>query len=698
MNLLVRPNEITLYQKRTMKSKIKLSLILVCFLTLNLTYGQVTIESNTPTGNNQFLGWSDTDDTNLEIKQNNQVRMRFTNIDWEGLNGEDANNVQRTMMYSHGLTPNYTPFSILHLGRPIGSTLYRPWMHVGTTYSSNVDLMYVGLIDRPTADGPNAATDAVVAWGCNDLLNSPDAGPDNFRFLFIASTNGDGPGATEQGREVARFTPEGNYGIGDFSPTGFNQQPTQRLDVDGTARFRDMSESNGHVLITGKQEGAVGDYKLHYKPYSGNADEFLNGEGDWIEVDAGGGDDMDWESDGTNVWTGHGTGGYPGGKVIIGSAAANNNFNFSKFGLEKLISAGENTSIGAKIRHSANATATPFQATGLEVANSAANGSVVRGVLSTSSSREKNFAGFFSADGLDVNAQNYNGVTTGVHSRAHNAKYLFGVDARVNYGKYMYGVRGYAPANVDNSWAIYASGKTFSTTSANWTTSDRRLKKNIQDVENGLDIVMDLQPKTYEMRHDEFPAMNLSSRPQYGLIAQEIQEVLPHSVDEVHIPPVLDEKGEVLTEGTTVKAVDYQVLIPILVAATQEQQALIEKQAAQIEELRGIIRELYSKPAPNHGESAPSDRVASPAGDILHSNTPNPFKNRTTLHYTLAKDGFAELKIYNSTGQIITTLLQEFQNRGDYQVEWNAADQAAGVYYYTLEVNGAELVRKMIKL
>lgn len=120
------------------------------------------------------------------------------------------------------------PFSMLHLnGDNAGTTPqqlgWRPWMHYGMTVTSNKDLMYIGHLDRGTPD----RTDAVITWSDNTFGPS---GPDNLRFIY---TSGDGtaaPGDEDSfyGLEAGRFSGEGNFGCGDFSPSGANEQPTHQ--------------------------------------------------------------------------------------------------------------------------------------------------------------------------------------------------------------------------------------------------------------------------------------------------------------------------------------------------------------------------------------------------------------------------------------------------------------------------------------
>lgn len=81
--------------------------------------------------------------------------------------------------------------------------------------------------------------------------------------------------------------------------------------------------------------------------------------------------------------------------------------------------------------------------------------------------------------------------------------------------------------------------------------SDRSLKKNIQAIQNPLDIVAKLQGKTFEWKDDKKNKQGMS----YGFIAQEIQQTLPEVV------------SETLSGYLTV---DYTKVIPILTEAIKE--------------------------------------------------------------------------------------------------------------------------------
>lgn len=91
-------------------------------------------------------------------------------------------------------------------------------------------------------------------------------------------------------------------------------------------------------------------------------------------------------------------------------------------------------------------------------------------------------------------------------------------------------------------------------------TSDARLKKNVSNIDNALQMVMSLNGKTYNWRTDEFPEMSFNSGRQYGFIAQEVEKIIPEVVG---------------TDNEGWKSIEYSHLVPVLLEAIKEQQAMI---------------------------------------------------------------------------------------------------------------------------
>lgn len=83
---------------------------------------------------------------------------------------------------------------------------------------------------------------------------------------------------------------------------------------------------------------------------------------------------------------------------------------------------------------------------------------------------------------------------------------------------------------------------------------------------------------------------------------------------------------------------------------------------------------------------------------VLYQNFPNPFNPETTIKYQLQTANHVELSIYNLLGQKISSLVNEDQVAGLYQVYFKTAGFSSGVYFYELKMNGFRQVRKMVLL
>ena len=87
-----------------------------------------------------------------------------------------------------------------------------------------------------------------------------------------------------------------------------------------------------------------------------------------------------------------------------------------------------------------------------------------------------------------------------------------------------------------------------------------------------------------------------------------------------------------------------------------------------------------------------------PSSYALFSAYPNPFNAETTIGFHLSFAGMVKLTVYNSMGQEVSILVNEYSSAGRHQVIFNAADLPSGIYFYALSVNGFEAVGKMVLL
>jgi hypothetical protein len=80
----------------------------------------------------------------------------------------------------------------------------------------------------------------------------------------------------------------------------------------------------------------------------------------------------------------------------------------------------------------------------------------------------------------------------------------------------------------------------------------------------------------------------------------------------------------------------------------------------------------------------------------LYQNFPNPFNPITLLNYVISQGGFISLKVFNMLGQQVAILYEGVQLPGTYQVTFNAAHLASGVYFYRMQAGSFVETKKML--
>lgn len=114
------------------------------------------------------------------------------------------------------------------------------------------------------------------------------------------------------------------------------------------------------------------------------------------------------------------------------------------------------------------------------------------------------------------------------------------------------------------------------------TVSDERLKAGIRPLEASLAKIMSLHGVSYAWRTEENPGRGFEKGREIGLIAQQVETVVPEIVK-------TDEKG--------FKAVAYDKLVPVLIEGMKEQQKEIAEKALRITKLEKALDELLRRVA-----------------------------------------------------------------------------------------------------
>ncbi len=83
----------------------------------------------------------------------------------------------------------------------------------------------------------------------------------------------------------------------------------------------------------------------------------------------------------------------------------------------------------------------------------------------------------------------------------------------------------------------------------------------------------------------------------------------------------------------------------------------------------------------------------------LEQNYPNPFNPTTKISFSIPKDDFVILKIYDMLGREVQTLVNEFQEADTYSINFDASEFSSGIYFYKLQVgNNFVETKKMVFL
>ena len=220
-------------------------------------------------------------------------------------------------------------------------------------------------------------------------------------------------------------------------------------------------------------------------------------------------------------------------------------------------------------------------------------------------------------------------------------------------------------------------------------TSDRRDKTDIEDMTYGLEELMQFRPVTYTWKD------RADKGEQLGLIAQEVQEVIPEMVYLPENDMKTDEEGNMVPVGKPGDrmGLNYSLFVPILINGVQEQQG-------QMDDLRGIIADQQEQIEELKRMVAVGGQKAGASSDVrmpkLYQNNPNPFKEATEIRFYLPETiGQATLYVYDMQGR--PALEIAIDARGETSQRIDAGMLESGMYLYALIADGEEVdVKRMI--
>jgi hypothetical protein len=288
----------------------------------------------------------------------------------------------------------------------------------------------------------------------------------------------------------------------------------------------------------------------------------------------------------------------------------------------------------------------------------------------------------------------YSGYGTGVNCESTNG-----------FGSYSYSYNNNALYAYDQNnvsyWAGFFVGDVYSSTGV-YASSDQNLKQNIKDFSDAMSIIDQLKPKQYDFKHDGvYSKMNLPQGNHYGLIAQDVEKILPNLVknSKFNIPSnskdgKRQDSVKAENESMNFKSLNYTEFIPILIKAVQEQQQTINDLQQQINDLKTMVTNLaQGKPvSPVSATGNVSNASVSISGATLEQNVPNPLSNSTSIRYNIPlSSANAQLMINDFNGKMIK---QVSLQPGAGVVNIDASTMSTGAYSYTLVIDGKAIATK----
>ncbi len=205
-------------------------------------------------------------------------------------------------------------------------------------------------------------------------------------------------------------------------------------------------------------------------------------------------------------------------------------------------------------------------------------------------------------------------------------------------------------------------------------TSDRRFKKNIAKLDNIKDAVFKLIPSQYTHIKEASDKFKFDDSLHFGFIAQEVQKVFPNIVRPV------DSQGHL--------GIMYTEIIPLLLEALKEEDAIVKESTAKIEALENKVAEIETKlnqSATANGTSGLNDGGDKAVKSTLAQNIPNPFSKETSIGFNIVGSyNRAFIGIYDLNGKELKKV--EIQPNSA-QVTIPSDTLIPGMYIYSLLVD-----------
>ncbi len=539
--------------------------------------------------------------------------------------------------------------------------------------------------------------------------------------------------------------------------------PSAALDVNGDLRIRNVPAGSGTALFIGTPNGSNTDLSVKRLDFSGNPNQVLLGNGTWgmlmpsnaITSAANGtwinaNNQIEWGTQVLNHDTQVPMDAY---KILFNTGVNSNNtvtIGGSSYNPSARLSiSNDNLATGIFVRSNAyNGVNIPIR-TGIKSYASNANqlygtysyglmGQRVHGVYalaqsgtnyttgvralaSSSITTSLNYGGDFGATGttyfenVGVRAE-----ADGCVKQNIGGMFRSGAGGAMSIG--VYGEANVPDTYIGQAYAGYFAGAVLTSGGSLWGASDQTFKDSIQALGNTDSVLMQIETVSFNYKQTgNAQQLNLPKGIRYGVLAQQVEQVIPSIVREVTHPAMYDTSGVETSAAFTYKVVDMSQLVPLMLTDLQKKTNVIEVMNERLDSLEETVVTLTARldllenclsslipglcsqqsALPINGSNgmanAQSIGLSDRSAMVLDQNVPNPFAESTMIRYQIPESVVkAQLHFYDAAGKLVNSM--DVNGRGAGQVSVFAQDLSSGTYTYALVADGQIIdTKRMIK-
>ncbi|MCF8259399.1 MAG: T9SS type A sorting domain-containing protein [Melioribacteraceae bacterium] len=183
-----------------------------------------------------------------------------------------------------------------------------------------------------------------------------------------------------------------------------------------------------------------------------------------------------------------------------------------------------------------------------------------------------------------------------------------------------------------------------------------------------------------------FHLINFVDAPTMDWVDDNAAQITPSLIQNIPVHTEIDEQAT----KVWIASPDFLEAVPVEVPFEQNGKTV----SFSVPDLKYWTMVVIETDAPNSAES--DEEIGN--NFKLYQNYPNPFNPNTTIRYSLKESSNVKIKVFDSIGTLVDTLVDDVKAPGEYSVKFNASALASGVYFYQFYTASFIQIKKMMVL